>query len=143
MNFDTFKQKLLKDPKFQKEYYKKDLAFEVSQMVSNARAFKALSQAELAGLAGTKQPSIARVENGHLPTLVYLEKLAKAMGTYLIPPKFGFMKDVPLEAYGEQMTVNTTQIYSLMEEENLGKKNQLYIYNFSSKSETINATSNK
>lgn len=99
MRFDDFKKTMLEDKEFREEYYKKDLAFEVGQMILQARAIRGISQKDLAVHARTKQPSIARVENGALPSLGFLKKLAEAMGTYLIPPRFGFMKDIPSEVY--------------------------------------------
>ena len=37
---------------------------------------------------------IARIENGNrLPSLTFLNKIAIKLGSYLIPPKFGFMEN--------------------------------------------------
>lgn len=108
MKLEDLKKKLLNSKEFRDEYFKKDLAFEVGQMVLEARAIKGISQKELAELAGTKQPGIARVENGGLPSLSFLEKLAKAMDTYLIPPRFGFMKNTESEAYTERQSQYVT-----------------------------------
>src|SRR5690606_9578261 len=67
----------------------------VAKMLIDARIAKGLSQKELANLIGTKQPSIARIEKGeNLPSLSLLQKIAEAMHTYLIPPKFAFMLEV-------------------------------------------------
>ena len=69
-----------------------DLAFELSNLVTHARLYAGISQAELAKRIGTKQPSIARVENGNVyPSMNFLEKIARAVNTYLIPPRFAFM----------------------------------------------------
>jgi transcriptional regulator with XRE-family HTH domain len=41
---------------------------------------------------GTRQSSIARAESGKIePSISFLEKVAKAVGTELIYPKFKFM----------------------------------------------------
>lgn len=70
---------------------KKDIAFEIALMLIEARAFKNLTQAALAKLMKTKQPSIARVENGnYLPSLTFLLKVAKALGAELEIPSFRF-----------------------------------------------------
>src|SRR5258708_18323981 len=48
------------------------------------RIKRKLTQAELAQKAGLKQPSLARVENGHVnPSLAMLSKLARALNMRL------------------------------------------------------------
>lgn len=96
MSLEELKTKLLKNEKFRDEYYKKDLAFEIGQMLFEARVEKGVTQNELAKEIGTKQPSIARIENGKaLPSLKILEKIARAFNSYLVPPAFGFMENYP------------------------------------------------
>lgn len=92
MNYKKFKEELLKeDAILKKEYEKRDLAFEISKIIIEARIFKGLTQAKLARLMKTKQPSIARVENGNfLPSISFLEKMALAMGARLEIPTFNF-----------------------------------------------------
>lgn len=49
--------------------------------VARLRARRGLSQAELAGLVGTKQPSIARLESGQRePSLSFLRRVVEALG---------------------------------------------------------------
>lgn len=92
MKLQDFKKKLLRNPQFREEYYKKDLAFEISMMLIEARILKGVTQEKLATMIKTKQSGIARIENGeHLPSLSLLEKIAKAFKTRLIAPKFEFM----------------------------------------------------
>ncbi|NQU78017.1 helix-turn-helix transcriptional regulator [Candidatus Falkowbacteria bacterium] len=95
ITLEELKRDLLRDPEFRKEYYNtEDLAFEISEMVIEARTKLGLTQKELADKVGTKQSSIARIENGnHLPSISFLQKIARAMGTTLIPPKFGFLEN--------------------------------------------------
>jgi transcriptional regulator with XRE-family HTH domain len=94
MSWQQFKQELRKDKSYNNFLSQPDLKFQISEMIIEARTIKGLTQAELAEKAGTKQPSIARVENGSvLPSLKFLNKLAQAMGTQLIPPKFAFMSN--------------------------------------------------
>jgi transcriptional regulator with XRE-family HTH domain len=90
MRLAEFKKELLRDKNFRREFYnKKDLAFEISEMVMEVRIKQGLTQAELAKRAKTKQSSIARLEGGvSLPSLKFLEKIAKAMNTFLLPPQF-------------------------------------------------------
>lgn len=67
---------------------KPDFDFEVSNLITIARLKAGFTQEALAKLIGTKQPSIARIENGKsLPTLRFLKKVAKAVGMQLIPPR--------------------------------------------------------
>ena len=71
---------------------KKDTVFELSNLITEARLYAGISQAELAKRIGTQQPSIARAENGELePSVGFLQKVAKAVNTTFVPPKFGFM----------------------------------------------------
>lgn len=57
-----------------------DLAFEVSEIIIESRIKSSMTQKKLAEKVGTKQAAIARAENGaHLPSLSFLEKIAKAM----------------------------------------------------------------
>ncbi|MEX0935246.1 MAG: helix-turn-helix domain-containing protein [Candidatus Paceibacterota bacterium] len=65
------------------------LKLRVSSQIFATRLFSGLSQAELAKKMGTKQPSIARAESGNtLPSLSFLQKMAEAIGTRLVEPKF-------------------------------------------------------
>jgi predicted transcriptional regulator len=79
MNFKEYKKRVLKNKAFREEYDRYDLAFEISHMIIEARLVKGITQKGLADLAGTKQPAIARLENGHLPSLTFLNKIAKAL----------------------------------------------------------------
>lgn len=85
-------QELLKDEALQAEMNKRDLALEISQMIKEARLLMGYTQNKLAKLMHTKQTGISRAENGeYLPTLPFLEKMAKALGTYLVAPRFASM----------------------------------------------------
>ena len=88
----SHKKKLFKtNPEFKKEYYSYDLAFEIGQMLIETRSIKGLTQKKLAEIIKTKQSGIARAENGKsLPSLSFLNKIAKALHTYLVV-RFGFM----------------------------------------------------
>lgn len=102
MNLKQYKDKLLADPAFAREYYKSDLAMEVSLMVQQARMLAGVTQGELAKRVQTKQPSIARLENGkYLPSLGFLQKIADALNTELIPPKMG-----SIEMFNEYLSIN-------------------------------------
>ncbi|MDP2161901.1 MAG: helix-turn-helix transcriptional regulator [Flavobacterium sp.] len=93
MNLKQYKCEALLNPAYRIEYEKYDLAFEIGQMVIDARIEKGLTQSKLAQLVNTKQPSIARLENGErLPSLSFLDKIATALDTQLLAPKFAFLE---------------------------------------------------
>lgn len=92
MNFKELKKKLLKNPEFKMEYEKRNLAREIARLVVEARIIKGITQEKLAKLIRTKQPSIARLENGqYLPSFTFLDKIAKALKTH-INITFDFMQ---------------------------------------------------
>lgn len=96
MEFSKYlEQVLAKDKKFFDLYFDKNqnFEFEVANLITEARIYSGYTQSELAKKIGTKQPSIARIERGlSLPSLSFLQKIAKALNTYLLAPKFGFME---------------------------------------------------
>lgn len=110
---DYINKRLQEDKEFAKVYYDKenDFAFDVANLITEARLHAGLTQDALAKKIGTTQPAIARIERGSaLPSLSFLQKIAKALGTYLIAPKFGFMEEgrevkkdttVKLKTFGE------------------------------------------
>lgn len=76
------------------ESRKHNFRFEVANLITEARYHYKITQKQLAKKVGTQQPSIARIESGStLPSLSFLERLADSLGTYLIAPQFGFMKE--------------------------------------------------
>ena len=89
IEFQQLKKEWMKDPKFAKFYNEPDLAMEIGDMITEIRLKFGLTQEALARKIGTKQSSIARVENGNvLPSLKFLQKIANAVGTKFIPPRF-------------------------------------------------------
>lgn len=78
-----------------KKQTESDFAFSVAQEVLEARLTKNLTQTQLAKKMATKQPAITRMEDGiGFPSLKLLFKMAKALGTVLIPPKFAFLEEI-------------------------------------------------
>lgn len=90
MSLKLLRDNLIKNDNFSSEYFSKsNIAFEVAEMVRSERMKNGLTQKELAKLLKTKQTSIARLESGNdLPSLSFLEKIAKVLKTQLLPPKF-------------------------------------------------------
>ncbi len=75
------------DPDFLEECRRLDLGYQITRL----RLLRGMTQAELADKVGTRQPSIARLENGSsLPSLSFLERIADALGAQVeikITPK--------------------------------------------------------
>ncbi len=70
------------------------VAVRLGGLITAARLHSRLSQAELAREIGTQQPSLARAEKGDVvPSVEFLYKIAKALKTEFIFPKFGFMEE--------------------------------------------------
>lgn len=94
MNLQTHKQRLLKESsEFREEYYSYDLAFEIGQMILEARSRMGVTQKRLAEMIDTKQSGIARAESGnYLPSLSFLNKIANVFKTKLIV-MFDFMNE--------------------------------------------------
>jgi len=67
----------LRDPEFRQAYEELEPAYQVARL----RIMRGLTQAQLAELVGTKQPSIARLESGQeVPRLSFLKRVVEAMG---------------------------------------------------------------
>lgn len=89
MDYIDLKKKLELRKDFNDAKEKNRLAFEIAEMIMNARERKGITQKELAELLNTRQPSIARIERGEtLPSLSFLERIAKALDTRITAPKF-------------------------------------------------------
>ncbi len=93
MDWKNVKKRLLRDEELKKEYEKVDLSHSIGKMIIDARIAKHMTQQKLAWLVGTQQPSIARVEGGnYLPSLSFLQKIASALDTRLLPPRLEFLE---------------------------------------------------
>jgi transcriptional regulator with XRE-family HTH domain len=76
---EELEARLLKKPKYREALMKVDMKFLMSVAITDLRVRKGLTQAKLASMIGTKQPSIARWEAGQeLPSVRSLNKIAKA-----------------------------------------------------------------
>lgn len=74
---EKWHEQQLQDPEFLAELEKLDPGYQVARL----RILRGLTQFQLAEMVGTKQPSIARLENGEsAPSLSFLEKVAEALG---------------------------------------------------------------
>jgi DNA-binding XRE family transcriptional regulator len=80
----TLKTRLMKNPKFRREYEKAAAGFSIVEALIKARTVAKLSQAEVAKRIGTTQSAIARLEAGNTePTIPTLRRYAEATGKKL------------------------------------------------------------
>ena len=71
------------------------IAWDMGQMVFQARVEHGLSQLELAKRCRLHQETISRIESGKtLVTILTLLKIADGLETKIIPPRFAGMKEV-------------------------------------------------
>jgi DNA-binding XRE family transcriptional regulator len=75
--FEDWENDKLVDPEFLAATEKLEPGYQIARL----RILHGLTQAQLADLVGTRQPSIARLENGtSLPSISFLQKVATALG---------------------------------------------------------------
>ena len=83
VNFDDLLEKELENPEFKSEYDALEDEFTLAREVMQLRKNSNLTQKDLARLAGTSQPAIARLESGNYKnlSLSFIRKVAEALGT--------------------------------------------------------------
>ncbi len=81
-NFDDLLSKELGNPDFRAAYEALEEEFTLAKEVLQLRKSNNLSQKDLARLAGTSQPAIARLESGTYKNLSlrFIRKVAEALG---------------------------------------------------------------
>jgi len=79
MKFRDFLSEQLKDEGFAKEYKETSQALDLGIEIALRREELGLTQQALADKTSIKQPMIARIEKGQLPTLPTLQKIAQAL----------------------------------------------------------------
>ena len=92
MTITQYIEEQCQDPEFKELYQRRKMILDVAKMVIDIRKKLKLNQNELAILAHTTQPVIARLEGGRsksAPSLDLLAKIASATGCVL---KIGFEK---------------------------------------------------
>ena len=80
IQYAHLRKKWKQDPEFQKEFEAVRPEFRLARQLIEARAKAGLSQHDLAERMGTSQPTVARLEGGHKPSLKTLERYANALG---------------------------------------------------------------
>jgi DNA-binding XRE family transcriptional regulator len=77
LRFEDWEAEKIKDPDFLAASEELEPGYQVARL----RLIRGLTQAQLAEMVGTRQPSIARLENGtSAPSLSFLTKIAEALG---------------------------------------------------------------
>ncbi len=75
--FEDWEAEKIKDAEFVTASEELEPGYQVARL----RMLRGLTQAQLAEMVGTRQPSIARLENGTTaPSLSFLTKIAEALG---------------------------------------------------------------
>ncbi len=80
IKFDDLRNEWNKDPEFRTEFEALRPEFELARKLIAARVRAGMSQSEVAMRMGTSQPTVARLESGHKPSLKTLERYADAVG---------------------------------------------------------------
>jgi ribosome-binding protein aMBF1 (putative translation factor) len=83
-SWSQMREEILGRPGAGAEYEATRLRFELGEAVRLRREELGMTQAQLAAAVGMQQPAIARFEaGGTMPTIVMLERLARALGMRL------------------------------------------------------------
>ena len=83
-SFKQFLEEELVDEEFAAHYEEVSAEMDLALALSARREKLGLTQQQLADLTSMKQPMIARVENGQMPTARTLQRLAKALKVGLL-----------------------------------------------------------
>ena len=92
IRFEDWEKEQLRDPEFQAAVREQAPAYQIARL----RILRGLTQKQLADLAGTRQPSIARLESGKSdPDLAFLRQIANVLGARVevrvVPEKKGLV----------------------------------------------------
>ncbi|MEX1061758.1 MAG: helix-turn-helix transcriptional regulator [Patescibacteria group bacterium] len=86
IDFDTYINRRLKDPKFRKNWEELEPEYQIAKSVMEARIQKGFTQQNLAKKAGTSQAVISRIERGvsvPSPSISTLRRIIEATGRKL------------------------------------------------------------
>ena len=78
--FTELRKMWRRDPDYRREFEAIGPEFRLARELIQARVKAGLSQQALAERMGTSQPTVARLESGHKPSLRTLERYARAVG---------------------------------------------------------------
>lgn len=103
-SFKDFLEEQLQDPEFAEAYGQVDKEMDFALALAQRREELGMTQHALAALTGIKQPMIARIEGGQMPTAPTLQRLATGLkagilftgsGVLLLPVAGSVKKGVP------------------------------------------------
>jgi DNA-binding XRE family transcriptional regulator len=82
INSEELLKEQLKNERFREEYEALEEEFEIAKEIIRLRKKAKLTQKQLAEMAGTSQPAIARLESGEYKnlTLSFLRRIGKVLG---------------------------------------------------------------
>jgi len=81
VKFEGWEAEQMRDPEFRAVAEEMEPAYQLARL----RMLRGLTQEQLAGLVGTKQPSIARLESGAVePRISFLRKVAAALDSRVV-----------------------------------------------------------
>jgi ribosome-binding protein aMBF1 (putative translation factor) len=84
-NWEEIKKNILKDVEVKKIYDDLQVEYQIMSDVVRLRCKKKMTQKQLAKKMGTTQSALSRFEMGNInPSLNFLKKVAKALGTKLV-----------------------------------------------------------
>ncbi len=80
LRFEDWEKRQMRSPKFRAAAREQEPAYQIARL----RILRGLTQSQLARLAGTQQPSVARLESGKAaPDLPFLRQLANALDAHV------------------------------------------------------------
>jgi transcriptional regulator with XRE-family HTH domain len=83
-SFKQFLEEELRDKEFAQEYERVSAEMDFALALARRREQLGMTQQELAEETGIKQPMIARIEHGQMPTAPTLQRLAKALRVNIV-----------------------------------------------------------
>lgn len=78
------KERIKRDPRFAQDLADARGEVRLAVMIARLREDRGLTQRDLAKITGIKQPQIARIEKGQMPTLETLWRLAEALDAEVV-----------------------------------------------------------
>jgi transcriptional regulator with XRE-family HTH domain len=80
MKWRSYHEQKLKDPEYKKEWDALEEKYELIDSLIKARAFRSVTQSELADAVGMSQADISKIEQGKKnPSLKLLERIAEGL----------------------------------------------------------------
>lgn len=116
MNSKDFKKLLLKDQKIKQAFTdaERNEAYKIGREIKQLRIENGWTQKEFGEKIGTKQPGVARIENGgESPNNITLEKIAKVTKTILVRSHFAKSSNNALGSFDSEnfgLVLNTFEI---------------------------------